>query len=221
MCTELLREDTTGIIRRFVAGQDDAIGQYCARHEGELVRAAGALIRRLGLAEVEIEAREAVNIALYRLFQARDRGTLAAIKDSDEFLKECLTMVRRVILKVKERSGTIKRGGGGSGAGEKPRRGSAKPDAHGTSRRVLRTEADLDQFYSDIAPPEDFVLGNEEVEGFLKVLGDADLQEILTMRLQECTEDEIARHLRVVPRTIKRKLAFIRLTYEEYRLTHE
>jgi len=221
MCTELSREVTTGIIRRFVAGQDDAIGQYCARHEGELVRAAAALIRRLGLAEVEIEAREAVNIALHRLFQARDRGTLAAIKDSDEFFKACLTRVRRVILKVKERSGTIKRGGGGSGAGEKPRRASAERNAQGTSRRFLRTEADLDQFYTDIAPPEDFVLGNEEVEGFLKVLGDPVLQAILTMRLQECTVDEIARHLRVVPRTVKRKLALIRLTYQEYRLAHQ
>jgi len=133
MCAELPREDTTAIIRRFVAGQDDAIGQDCARHEGELVRAAARLIRCLGVAEVELEGQEAVNIALYRLSQARDRGTLDAIKNSGEFLKVCLTFVKRVILEV----------------------------------------------------------------------------------------DEIARHLGLAPRTIKRKLVLIRLTYDEYRRAHE
>ncbi len=221
MCAELPREDTTGIIRRFVAGQDDAIGQYCARHQVEMVRAAAMLIRCLGIAEVELEGQEAVNIALYELFQARDRGTLAAIKNSDEFRAVCLTFVKRVILKVKKRCDAIKRGGGVSGAGEHERQADGDIDARGTNRHFRRIEAALDQLYCDVDPAEDVVLANEELKEFLAVLGDPTLQEILKMRLRKCTIDEIADHLGLVPRTIKRKRAMIRMAYDEYRLTHQ
>jgi len=221
MCAELSREDTTGIIRRFVAGQDDAIGQYCARHEGELVHAAATLIRGLGVAEVELEGQEAVNIALYRLLQARDRGTLDAIKNSDEFLKVCLTFVKRVVLEVKERSGAIKRRGGVSRAGENVGQADGAGDAQGAGRGFRRIQAALDQLYSDVCPAEDLVIAEDELERFLDVLGDPTLQAILTMRVRECTMDEIARDLGLAPRTVKRKLVLIRLTYDKYRLAHE
>jgi len=80
-----------------------------------------------------------------------------------------------------------------------------------------KIEVELDQFYSDIAPAEDFVIAREELEGLLALLGDPFLQTILTMRVQACTIDEIACHLGLVPRTIKRKLGLIGLTYDEYR----
>jgi hypothetical protein len=93
MSEEPWSESTTGVIRRFIAKQDDALGQYCARHEEDLVRAAAMLIRHMGVPEVELEAQEAVNIALYRLCEARDRGTLDAVNNSSDFIKVCLTIV--------------------------------------------------------------------------------------------------------------------------------
>ena len=55
----------------------------------------------------------------------------------------------------------------------------------------------------------------EELDRLLALLGDATLTEIALAKLEGYTNDDIARRMQVVPRTIERKLALIRQRWAE------
>jgi hypothetical protein len=220
MGDESWRDQATVIIRRFLAGEDDAIGQYADRYNAELVRAATSLIRCDGIAEADLDGQEAVNIALYRLFRARDRGTLAAIEDSEQLLKVLLTILRRVVGEAKERCRRIKRRADVSRAGANGGHAGGDGEAGGTGKGLLRIEADLDLFCCDLPPTESSVLAEEELETFLDFLEDSTLQTILRMRYPGYLSHEIARCLKQSTRTIERKLNVIGYAYARFKRRH-
>lgn len=54
----------------------------------------------------------------------------------------------------------------------------------------------------------------EEHRRLLGCLGDPELETVAVLRMENCSVEDIAAHLRYAPRTIKRKLALIRATWE-------
>ena len=93
-----------------------------------------------------------------------------------------------------------KRGGGkvrgDSVAGEYPFKGEAG-----------RT---FDRFPGDDLPPDDLVAISEECRRLMDALPSDQLRRIAQMKLEGCTNAEIAAEMRVVERTIERKLEVIR-----------
>jgi DNA-directed RNA polymerase specialized sigma24 family protein len=87
-----------------------------------------------------------------------------------------------------------------------------------TARRGYRERDSWEEsMYANLPPPEDLVLAQLEIEGFLETLDNPVLQEVVRMRLASYTNDEIAAALDLSTRTVQRHLASIRSLYLERR----
>jgi hypothetical protein len=148
MDEETSSEDTPSILRRFAAGDDDALEKYYARHNGELVRGANRAVRSFQLDPADIDAEEAVNSALLELCRVRDQGRLRVVTDGEEFKKLILMMVRGILKREKSRSRAIKRGGGGFSTGKNGREGAVTENGGEADWGFQRNDVDLDQLSS-------------------------------------------------------------------------
>jgi len=200
MCAELSREDTTALIRRFAAGEDDALNEYLVRYKGKLLRAAIRSLRKLRIDEADLDVEGAVDMAFGEVAQLRDRCLLDSIADSDEFLKLMIQHTEWIINDQKKRSDAAKRGG---------------PRGH------HRTEVDLDQFVSREPPVEDVGVTEFEIQALLERLPDDVHRTIFKMRRQGYSIEEIAHRLGLVRRTIEYKLETIEEICLKYILKHE
>ena len=63
-------EATAAIVRRFVAGENDAAALYLARFKGTLLRAAERSIRRRRIDQADLDAEGAVDLAFGRICAA-------------------------------------------------------------------------------------------------------------------------------------------------------
>jgi len=188
MSDECPRIDTTALIRRLAAGNDDALAEYLLRYKGKLVRAANRSLRKLRIDEADLDVEGAVDMALAEVCQLRGRGILDSIGDSDEFLKLMIQHTEWIINDQKKRSERAKRG--------------APRGAH-------RTQVDLDQLASREPPVEDAVITELEFQALLERLPDDSHRTIFNMRRQGYAIEEIAHRLGLARRTIERKLANI------------
>jgi DNA-directed RNA polymerase specialized sigma24 family protein len=209
---ELLDDETsTLIIRRFAAGDDDALAKYLSHNKGRFVRSADRLIRQLEIDEADLDGEGAVDLALSKLSQAGQRKMLASIKNSDDFARLMTTVLCRVISDQKKCSEASRRGGdraarlGGNGVG-----GAAVP-------RFTRTEADLDSFQSPLPPAEDVFIAKNELRLLLERVGEPILRTIIKMRYEGFTRKEMAQSLGVSERTIQQKLANIRDIHSHFK----
>ena len=83
------KTDIDRLVERFIAGDDDALGEYLARENPRLLRQAGRRIRLLRIDEADLDAEGALDVALANLCEARKRGSLATIKSEDELGASC------------------------------------------------------------------------------------------------------------------------------------
>jgi hypothetical protein len=216
MSDETPRMDTTAIIRRFVAGEDDALAGYMSRYGGKLVRAANRLIRKLGTDPASLDGEGAVDMAFFELCQMGHRGRLKLVRDGEDVLKLMTVIVDRVIKDEKKHFDAAKRGG----AGERPRGDRALSERKVEDRRGTRaaggyfqSEVDLDQITSGEPLIVDVVLNKIDFETFLEKLPNESLRTICTMRHERYTIKEIACYLGVVRRTVERNLVRIQSIY--------
>ena len=111
MSDECPRMETTALIRRFAAGDDDALAEYVVGYKGKLVRAANRSLRKLRIDEADLDVEGAVDMAFGEICQLRDHGTLDSMGDSNEFLKLMIQHTKWIINDQKKRSDAAKRGG--------------------------------------------------------------------------------------------------------------
>ena len=156
MSEDLPREDRT-VIRGFVDRDDGAFDVLWRRFGSRTVTEATRLIRRLRIDEVQFDAEAAVDIAFFKVSQARYRHELDSIEDEEDFWKVLFVTLRRVIMDERVRSTAAKH------------------------RSHRRTNADLDQFISRQPPAEDIVATNIDFEALLNRVPDQICPTILAM----------------------------------------
>jgi len=215
MNDECSRIDTTALIHRFAAGEDDALAEYLVRYKGKILRAANRSLCKLSIDEADLDVEGAVDLAFGEVCQLRNRCILDSIADSDEFLKLMIQHTEWIINDQKKRSAAAKRGGlrGANACWAKGRRHDEAAVAPVTVMGHHRTEVDLGEVVSREPPVEDVLVTDLEIQALLERLPDDVHRTILKMRFQRYSIEEIAHRLGVVRRTIERKLENIERIY--------
>jgi RNA polymerase sigma factor (sigma-70 family) len=219
MSADTQREVAIEIVRRMAAGDVDALHDLWDRHAGKMLRAASKLIRRLKFDEADLDAAGAVDLALFTICLAANRGKLDSLRDSDDFWRYFARILKGVIKDANDRRMARRRGGPGlRDLGDDPRgRQSAQPARHPPGRRIQRVDAGLDSFQSADPSTEDLVMAQDSYEAFAQRLESPLLRMILRYKFEEWTNIEIAAYLEISLSSVERKLVRIR---EKYELDH-
>jgi DNA-directed RNA polymerase specialized sigma24 family protein len=133
-----------------------------------------------------------------------DRGRFPRLADRDDLWRLLVVLTVRKALDQIERQGAARRGGGHQ-LGEFPRL-DGRDDPSGD---------DLDRFLGSEPTPEFAAMVTEEHRRLRDALGDAALCQVLDLRLEGYTREEIAERMGCAVATVKRKLDMIRQTWLE------
>jgi DNA-directed RNA polymerase specialized sigma24 family protein len=194
-------DDTTTIVRQYASGEDRAFEELYRRCKYALIRLASQTIARQHLSDVCIDAEVIVDMAFFNLRAARCHGDLAQTDDSKGLHRLLLSNVRREITRERIRAQALRRGG----------------------RRVTRLPLNecapevLDSLVTPASEPED-LLAREEFERLCDLLDRPIQKEILTMRYEGYSIQEICARIKRTRRSLQLHLAVIRQVYEKSRL---
>jgi hypothetical protein len=114
MSVQLPSIDSTGVIRRFAAGEVDALAEYLVHHKQWLLRVANRLIHKRTIDEAALDGEGALDMALRRLSHAGGGGVLGSIPDGNAFMRLMITLIESLINDQRKRSAAAKRAGPGS-----------------------------------------------------------------------------------------------------------
>src|SRR4051812_35591752 len=92
------QEDMVRLLRRLAAGEDQALNEIDRRHRPKFLALARCSLRRHGLREASWGAEDAVNTALFKLWQAARQGKLRAIGTVAGFWSLFQRILERTIL---------------------------------------------------------------------------------------------------------------------------
>lgn len=188
---------TTGSVTRWIdlfrLGDEQAASFLWNRYFAPLVG-----IARSKLGQLPARAFDAEDVALsafHAFFRAAAADRFPDIQNRDSLWLSLLLVTSGKVLDVKRRELCEKRGGGKQ-----------------NSQPVL----DLMELVECEQPdPTTAAILAEEVECLFDCLGDRELQEIALLKLEGCTNEEVAERLHCSDRTVKRRLAIIRRIWEE------
>ena len=203
-------------ISRFISGDNEALGWLYRQYGNEMARRARRHLARRGVRPSALDVDDVVNLALYSLWVARDRGALATINTSKDLWRMFSGTLRNLVRDVRDRLDATKRGGSGArtnGRGGRHRAASASAQLRGALQ--VQPDVNLDELTSPSSPNQEAVLADLESEEFASQM-DSDLRQIFTMRIEGCSTDEIASRLQLAEATVRRKQAKIRASYDAY-----
>lgn len=203
--------DANALVRCFVAGDPDAVNQIMCRYYAAMAVMAYRLIHNYRVDETLLDGDDAVNVTVFKLWRAAKEGRISSIVSHEDFWKLFSSSLQRNILHARDHGVRLKRGGPGAcpAGWDSPEVGAAVRS--GASRPGFHRRASIpDDLRSNLLPPDVVTLANEEVERLLGLLRDPLLRSVATMRAEEYTTEEIAHHLGLTTRSIRRKLAEIR-----------
>jgi DNA-directed RNA polymerase specialized sigma24 family protein len=202
-------QGTSDLVHLVVAGETSAFDVILNRYNRDLVLRAEAYIRRLRMYRPLYEGQEAVDDAIMAMCQRARRGELKSLQDSRGFWQELFVELKRAIRRTRDHFNAQRRSARLSG-GMSPRRREPFEDEPDLADGLPIYEVEIQRLLSKAPPPEDLAHVNMEVEALLISLEDPVLQQLLTMRIDEYTVEEIAQKLQVSSRTVNRKLAHLR-----------
>jgi RNA polymerase sigma factor (sigma-70 family) len=199
--------DSDALIRRYVRGDDLALGEIWRRYQGRMRAMATYYLRRYRDLGRHYDADDAVCEAMHRLAQrAHGAEHVDRITCSNDFWLFFRNLLRQCIRDECDRQAAIKRGGGGSkrrsrdGARRSP---SGRPSTDGDVADNLQAVASREP------SPESVVLG-EELTWRLMGLLDDEQRLIAGLRLSGRSVPEIVRETGRSERTVFRRLTEIR-----------
>jgi DNA-directed RNA polymerase specialized sigma24 family protein len=192
-------EDIAPIVRRYVAGDDQAFDELYRRYRDSMVRAAGRAIVHQRLQDVCIDAELIVDKAFVGLRAARNRADLANIQ-SGAGLHEILRLyVTHQIAHERARNHANKRGG----------------------QRVSRIPLDEcslvapGSFATKVDQAADVLLAQDDFERLRDLLRNPVQQAIFMLRYEGYTVDEICRLVNRSQSSVHRDIVEIRRIYEQ------
>ena len=184
-------DEITQLIHNLRGGDHDAAQQLWDAYYRRLVTVARKKLAGLGRA---IDDEEDVALSAFKSFcRGMDQGKFANVADRNELWSLLITITTRKAFHVARDAKRLKRGGGQTFVDDN-RSGSRFVD------RVPGEEPD---------PAHASEIG-EEFERLLSLLPTADLVELVTLKLEGFTNEEIARRWNKAERTIERKLKLVR-----------
>jgi hypothetical protein len=187
---------SSGIIREIAGGANDAFDELLRRYNTLLVQRASFFLRRLRMYETFYEGQEAVDDALAAMCDRARRGELLTVQSSGDFWREFFGQVRRAIRKIGDYAKAQKRNPKLNRARSDPRRG---PDAR-IGEEFMTTEITslqdcaMDAFYTRLPLHVALAAMEMDVEVLFMSFSDPICREILKMRLENYSVEEIAEH---------------------------
>ncbi len=214
------KQETTGVPLRLEPGERRVIEELWLCHREVMIARARRVIAGLRIDRTQYDADDAVADAFFRICSSASRQKLATIEDRDGILKLLFAILRLEILDARKRLASFRRGGGGvsrTAHGDEPHEtvnSDSAPSRHGYHRR----DVELEQLSSAQSSVEVELIEDDCFEVLLKRLDDGRLRAIATMRREGYNLDEIARRLRLAPRTLRRRLTIIRSVFQSLKL---
>jgi DNA-directed RNA polymerase specialized sigma24 family protein len=215
MSDESLSLLSSGLIRGIAAGTNEAFDRLLRQYNSQLVQRARFYLRRLQMYETFYESQEAVDDALAAMYDRARRGELLTIETSADFWREFFYQIRREIRRIGDYAKARKRNPKLGPARSDPDRGrdSRTREESMTTEMQSRLEVELDAFYSQLPSHEALSVMRMDVEVLFMSFSDPICREILKMRLENYSVEEIAEHCNLSVRTVRRRLQDIRAHY--------
>lgn len=194
--------DTT-LIQRLKAGHDSQAAQVLwQRYFQRLVALA-----RTRLQSTSRRARDEEDVALSAFdsfFRGLDKGRFPQLDDKDDLWQILALLTERKAINQFRRERAAKRGGG---------------DVRGDSafgKAPSADQAGLDEITDPEPTPEMAAMFTEECRRLFHALDDPELGVVALLKMEGFTNEEIARSLDRVPRSIERKLQTIRKIWRQH-----
>jgi DNA-directed RNA polymerase specialized sigma24 family protein len=197
-----------GSVTRWISdlksGGDSAALQLWERYFERLVRLARKKLRNDRRARAVEDEEDAALSAFDSFCRGVDRGRFPRLTDRDDLWRLLVVLTVRKALDQIERQGAARRGGDHQGAESTPLDDGDDPGGD-----------PLDRFLSNEPTPEFAAMVDERHRRLRDALGDAALCQVLDLRLEGYTREEIAERLGCAVSSVKRKLDIIRRTWLE------
>jgi DNA-directed RNA polymerase specialized sigma24 family protein len=194
-------DSVTCLLDGLKAGDGDDIRRLWDRYFERLVRLAGARLPRHNRRDAD---EEDVALSAFQSFcDGVGRGRFPRLADRNDLWRVLATITTRKVLDSLRRQCRQKRGGGRA-LGESAVGDGDRDDAAGMDRLAGREPT-----------PEEVARFADDCDRLFARLDDPTLRSIARLRLEGHTSDEVAAALNVSTRTVDRKLALIRATWEE------
>lgn len=215
MSDESLSLLSSGLVRGLAGGDSGAFDRLLRQYNTLLVQRASFYLRRLRMYDTFYEGQEAVDDALAAMYDRARRGDRLTIQTSADFWQEFFLQVRREIRRIGDYAKAQKRNPKPRRAPPDPSRGqNARIDEESmTTEMPSLLEGELDAFYSRLPSHEALAMMQMDVEVLFMSFSDPICREILKMRLESYSVEEIADHFDLSVRTVERKLQDIRVHY--------
>jgi DNA-directed RNA polymerase specialized sigma24 family protein len=184
------------------SGGDSAAQHLWERYFDRLVHLARKKVRD-GRGRAAVEDEEDAALSAFDSFcRGATRGRFPKLTDRDDLWRLLVVITVRKALDQAQRQAAAKRGGGRAPVG------SARQDA-------ALEGLTLDHLASDEPTPEFAAMVAEEYRVLRNDLGDESLRQVLDLRLEGHSREEIAARLGCAVRSVTRKLDVIRKTWLE------
>jgi DNA-directed RNA polymerase specialized sigma24 family protein len=217
----------TGTARLPAGAVKEAIARELLEHRRRMTRLARRLLGRHGVSQAEYDPDDAIQETLFALWRAADEGGLRDIVGDDDLWRYFHTALDHQVLLAKGRFDAIKRGGPGTshahaeghgGEGDRPRCDDRGGDTTAGARPFRRVDRDPDQCLLPAPSSDEQMASCEAVDRWLARLDDPALRRVAIELHEGWTEEEIAQHLGVSTRTIRRKRELLRRKWQESEL---
>jgi DNA-directed RNA polymerase specialized sigma24 family protein len=187
-------------IERLKAGESSAVGPLYAAYFQQLVVLARRQLR--GLRGVAADEEDVALSAFDSFCRAAEKGRFPRLEDRDDLWQVLLVITARKAVDLRRRESREKRGGGkvipaSALAGDPNEDGDALAEVMGRE-----------------PTPELAVQAAEECRRLLEGLGDEELRALAVAKLENYTNEEIARRLNRSLATVERKLGLIRKLWQ-------
>lgn len=187
-------------IRRLQSGDRAAVQELWDRYFDRLVRLAR---QRLGSVPRRAADEEDVALSAFRCFCAQvEQGSFPQLDDRTDLWRLLVVITSRKAIKQAQGERRQKRGGGRV-RGES---GFVTPDGE---------EAGIEAIADREPTPEFAAQVDEQFQHLLDQLDDDTLRKVALLKVQGCSNDEIAKGLGCAVRTVERRLAGIRAIWSE------
>jgi RNA polymerase sigma factor (sigma-70 family) len=189
-------------VRALQAGDPAAAQPLWERYHRQLISLARRKLRSARRREADED--DVVQNAFHSFFQGVARGRFPQLHDRDNLWRLLVVITARKALDQLAHEHS-KRQGGGTISGQ-PRMYSGEPEWD---------EAALEQVIGEEPTPEFAAQVAEEYQRLLDLLGDESLCRVAVLKMEGCTNDEVAERLDCSRRTVARKLETIRIIWSQ------
>jgi RNA polymerase sigma factor (sigma-70 family) len=201
-----MERDAEGSVTRWIgdlrSGGDSAAQHLWERYFGRLVRLARKRLQNTGRPRAAEDEEDAALSAFDSFCRGVERGRFPRLADRDDLWRLLVVLTMRKALDQIQRQGAAKRGGDNRIRELTPPDGADTPGGDA-----------LDRLMGSEPTPEFAAMVAEEHGRLRDALGDASLRQVLDLRLEGYTREEIAARMGCAVSAVKRKLDVIRQTW--------